>query len=60
MGRVRVLYFHVRSSKGGSPRLCRLRTVFVVPYGTSIDYVLAYTRFMGSRKLSSFGGRRVG
>jgi hypothetical protein len=25
-----------------------------------IDYVLAHTGFMGSRKLSSFDGRRVG
>jgi hypothetical protein len=27
------------------------------PVATSIDYVLAHTRFMGSHKLSSFDGR---
>jgi hypothetical protein len=25
MGRLRVIYFYFQSSKGGSPRLCRLR-----------------------------------
>jgi hypothetical protein len=30
------------------------------PVTTSIDYVLVHTRFLGSRKLSSFDGRRVG
>jgi hypothetical protein len=32
MGRVRVIYFHVQSSEGGNPRLCKLRTVPVGPY----------------------------
>jgi hypothetical protein len=37
--------------QGGSPRLCQLG-----PVATTIDYVLTYTRFMGSCKLSSFDG----
>jgi hypothetical protein len=44
----------------GSPRLYRLRTASVGPCGTSIDYVLMHTGFMGSCKLSSFGGHRAG
>jgi hypothetical protein len=56
MGRVRVVYFHIQSSEGGSPRLCRLRTDRLAPVN-EIDYVLAHTGFMGSRKLSSFDGR---
>jgi hypothetical protein len=59
-GRIRVDYFHVRSSEGGSPYLCRLRTASVVPWGISIDYILAHMRFMGSHKLSSFDNPRVG
>jgi hypothetical protein len=55
-----VICFHIRSSEGGSSYLCRLRTVSVGAGGTSIDYVLAHVKFMGSRKLSSFGSRRVG
>jgi hypothetical protein len=31
MGRVREVYFHVRSSEGDSPCLCQLRTVPVGP-----------------------------
>jgi hypothetical protein len=54
MGRVRVVYFHVWSSECGSPHLCRLGTMSVGPCGTSIDYILAHTGFMGSRKLSRF------
>jgi hypothetical protein len=42
------------------PRLCRLRTVSVGPYGASIDYVLVHTVFMGSCKLSRFDDHRVG
>jgi hypothetical protein len=42
MGRMRVDCFHVRSSNGGSPRLCQLRTASVWPWGTSIDYVLVH------------------
>jgi hypothetical protein len=57
MRRVRVICFHIWSSEGGSPRLCQLRTTSVEPCGTSIDYVLMHTRFMGSHKLSSFDGR---
>jgi hypothetical protein len=45
---------------GGSPHLCQLKTVSVGPFETSIDYVLMHAGFMGSRKLSSFHGRRVG
>jgi hypothetical protein len=60
MGRVRVVYFHIRNSEGGSPHLCRLRTASVEPCGTSIDYVLAHTEFIGSHKLSSFDGCWVG
>jgi hypothetical protein len=59
MGRMRVVCFHFRSSEGGSPCQCRLRTDRVAP-GNKIDYVLAHTRFMGSCKLSSFDGCRVG
>jgi hypothetical protein len=40
--------------QGGSPRLCRLRTVSVRPRGTSFDYVLTHAGFMGSDKPSSF------
>jgi hypothetical protein len=54
-GRLRVLYFHIRSFEGGSPRLCRLRTNRLALVN-KIDYVLAHLGFMGSRKLSSFDG----
>jgi hypothetical protein len=43
MEMVRVVYFHIWSSKDGNPRLCRLRTASVELYGKRIDYVLAYT-----------------
>jgi hypothetical protein len=59
MGRVRVIYFYVWSSEVGSPRLYQLRTDRLTP-GNKIDYVLAHTGFMGSHKLSSFDGHRVG
>jgi hypothetical protein len=59
MGKVRVVCFHVRSSEGGSPRLCRLRTEHLAPVN-KIDYVLTHMGFMGSRKLGSFDGHRVG
>jgi hypothetical protein len=55
MGRVRVFYFQIRSSEGGSPRLCRLTTDRLAPV-SKFDYVLTHTRFMGSHKLSSFDG----
>jgi hypothetical protein len=45
--------------RGGSPRLCRLRTDCLAPM-RKFDYVLTHTKFMGYRKLSSFNGHRVG
>jgi hypothetical protein len=51
-----MVYFHIRSFEGGSPRLCQLRTNCLAPVN-KIDYVLAYMRFMGYHKLSSFNGR---
>jgi hypothetical protein len=56
MERVESGMFFVRSSEGGIPRQCRLRTDRLAPVN-KIDYVLAHTRFMRSRKLSSFDGR---
>jgi hypothetical protein len=55
MGRLRVVYFHIWSSEGGSSWLCRLRTDRLAPVN-KIDYILANTGFMGSRKLISFHG----
>jgi hypothetical protein len=60
MGRVRVVCFHIRSSKGGSHHLCHLRPMTVGPWGSSIDYVLAHTFFMGSCKVSRFDCHWVG
>jgi hypothetical protein len=54
-----MVYFHIRSSEGGSPHLCQLRTASVRPPVTSIDYVLMHTGYMGPRKPSCFDGRRV-
>jgi hypothetical protein len=56
MGSVRVVCFHVQSSEGGSPHLCRLRTDRLTPMN-KIDYVLTHIEFIVSRKLSSFDGR---
>jgi hypothetical protein len=56
MGRVGVVYFLVRSSEGGSPHLCLLRTDRL-DLVNKIDYVLVHTGFMWSHKLSSFDGR---
>jgi hypothetical protein len=56
MGGLRVDCFHIRSSKGGSPCLCRLRTDHLALVN-KIDYVLAQMGFVGSHKLSSFDGR---
>jgi hypothetical protein len=56
MGRLRVVCFHIQNFEGGSVCLCRFRTDHLFPVN-KIDYVLAHTRFMGSRKLSSFDGR---
>jgi hypothetical protein len=50
----------IQSSEGGSPHMCRLRTVSVRPLATSIDYVLAHMGYIGPRKPSSFDGHRVG
>jgi hypothetical protein len=44
---------------GGSPHPCRLRTDRLVRV-SKFDYVLTHMRFMGSCKLSSFDGHRVG
>jgi hypothetical protein len=55
MEKVKVICFHVQSSEGGSPHLCRLRTDHLAPRN-KIDYVLAHTGFMGFCKLSSFDG----
>jgi hypothetical protein len=59
MGRMRVNCFHIRRFEGGSPRLSRLRTDHLASV-SKFYYVLIHTRFMGSRKLSSFEGHRVG
>jgi hypothetical protein len=48
------LFFYIQSSEGGSPCLCRLRTVSVEPCRISIDYVLMHTRFMEPCKFTSF------
>jgi hypothetical protein len=54
-GRLRVVSFHIWSFEGGSPRLCRLRIASVVALlQQALSCVLAHTRFMRSRKLSSF------
>jgi hypothetical protein len=55
-GILRVVCFHIQSSEGGSPRLCRLRTDRLVPVN-KIDYVLLHTEFIGTCKLSSFDDR---
>jgi hypothetical protein len=55
MERLRVVCCHVRSSEGGSPHLCRLRTDRLAPMNR-IDYVLTHTGFMGSHKLTSSDG----
>jgi hypothetical protein len=55
-GRLRVVCFYIRSSEGGSPRMCRLRIDRLAPVN-KIDYVLAHMGFMESHKLSSFDGR---
>jgi hypothetical protein len=55
MGRSGRGLFSCLELRGGSPRLCRLRTDRLAPV-SKFDYVLAHTRFMGSRKLSSLVG----
>jgi hypothetical protein len=50
MGRLAVVYFHVRNSEGGCPRLCQLRTNRLAPRN-KIDYVLAHTGLWGLRNL---------
>jgi hypothetical protein len=44
---------------GGSPRPCRLRIDRLASV-SKLDYLLAHTGFVGSRKLSNFGSHRVG
>jgi hypothetical protein len=51
-----VVYFHVQSSEGGSPRLSRLRSASVGPQRTDFDYVLMHMKFMGYHKLISADG----
>jgi hypothetical protein len=57
MGRSESGLFSYSELQGGSPHLCRLRTVSVGPPATSIDYVLMHMGYMGPRKLSSFDSR---
>jgi hypothetical protein len=45
--------------RGGSPRLYQLMTDRLAPE-SKFDYVLMHTGFIGSHKLSTFNGRRVG
>jgi hypothetical protein len=59
MERIRVDYFYIRSSEGGSPHLSRLRTDRLAPV-SKFHYVLVHIGFMMSHKLSSFVSRRVG
>jgi hypothetical protein len=56
MGRSKRGLFSCSEIRGGSPRLCHLRTDRLAPV-SKCDYVLVHMRFMGSRKLSSFIGR---
>jgi hypothetical protein len=58
MGRLRGLMSD-SDLRGGSPRPCRLRTDRLALM-SKFDCVLTHTRYMGSRKLSSFDGHRVG
>jgi hypothetical protein len=51
--------FSYSELQGGSLNLCWLRTDCLAQV-SKFDYVLTHTRFMGSLKLSSFDGRRVG
>jgi hypothetical protein len=50
MGRMRVVCFHIQSSEGGSPGLCRFRTDRLTPVN-KIDYVLMHMRFWGPANL---------
>jgi hypothetical protein len=54
-----VEYFHVQSSEGGSPQpmMIKDQSLGLV---SKFDYALVHTEFMGSLKVSSFDGRRVG
>jgi hypothetical protein len=60
MGRSESGLHDIRSSEGGIPFLCRLRSASIGPPAISIDYVLTHTSYMGLRKPSSFDGHRVG
>jgi hypothetical protein len=59
MRNLRVQSFHFQSSKGGSPHVSRLR-INRLSLVSKFNYVLTHTRFIGSRKHSSFEGSRVG
>jgi hypothetical protein len=59
MGRSESGPFDIRSSDGGSPHRCRLRTDCLAPV-SKFDCILAHTGHMESSKLSSFDSRRVG
>jgi hypothetical protein len=59
MKRMRVIFFHIQSSEGGSPRPHQLRIDHLSPV-SKIDYVLMHIEFMGSHKLSNFDGHGVG
>jgi hypothetical protein len=50
VGRLRVVYFYVWSSEGGSPHLCQLRTTCLAP-GNKFDYVLVHTGLWGPANL---------
>jgi hypothetical protein len=50
MGRSESGPHDIRSSKGDSPCLCRLRTASVGPSATSIHYVLTQMGYMGPHK----------
>jgi hypothetical protein len=53
MKKVRVVYFHIQSSEGGSSRLCQLKTDRLAPVN-KIDYVITHIGFIRSGKLSGF------
>jgi hypothetical protein len=57
MGRSESGPHDIQSFKGGSPCLCRLRTVSVGPPAISIDYVLKHMGYMSPHKPSSFDDR---
>jgi hypothetical protein len=52
MKMMRVIYFHIWSSEGGSSRLCRLRIDRLAPL-SKIDYVMTSTRLWGPANLAA-------